>query len=94
MTTSLAFSAVLEISIFLRYVLKIDAGRISIPSIPIYQQMRMARKQIECMIQCRRQSPGALAPTDVPQGQPKSHTTARRTTASQIAMLRKGQDRP
>jgi hypothetical protein len=32
---------------FLRYVLKIDAGRIAIPSNPVYAQMMMARKQLE-----------------------------------------------
>jgi hypothetical protein len=34
---------------FLRYVLKIDAGRIAIPSNPVYAQMMMARKQLERM---------------------------------------------
>jgi energy-coupling factor transporter ATP-binding protein EcfA2 len=47
---------------FLRYVLKIDAGRIAIPSNPVYAQMMMARKQLERMTsQGRRQNRGAQA---------------------------------
>jgi hypothetical protein len=34
---------------FLHYVLKIDAGRIAMPSNPLYAQMMMARKQLERM---------------------------------------------
>jgi hypothetical protein len=47
---------------FLRYVLKIDAGRIAIPSNPVYAQMMMARKQLERLTsQGRRQTRGARA---------------------------------
>jgi hypothetical protein len=47
---------------FLRYVLKIDAGRIAIPLNPIYAQMMMARNQLERMSsRGRRQIRGAQA---------------------------------
>jgi hypothetical protein len=47
---------------FLRYLLKIDAGRIAIPSSPVYAQMMMARKQLERMTsRGRRQIRGARA---------------------------------
>jgi hypothetical protein len=39
---------------FLRYILKIDAGRVSIPANAVYAQLVMARKQIEGLTSTRR----------------------------------------
>ena len=42
--------------VFLRHVLKIDAGRVGIPNNPIYSQAcAMAHRQIEGLISLRRQ---------------------------------------
>jgi hypothetical protein len=35
---------------FIRYILKIDAGRVGIPQNPIYSQIAMARRQIEALL--------------------------------------------
>jgi hypothetical protein len=35
---------------FIRYVLKIDAGRVAIPERPLYEQISLARRQIERML--------------------------------------------
>jgi energy-coupling factor transporter ATP-binding protein EcfA2 len=35
---------------FLRYVLKIDAGRMAVPDNPLFEQVKMARRQIEQML--------------------------------------------
>ena len=35
---------------FIRYILKIDAGRVSIPEISVYEQLLIARRQIERML--------------------------------------------
>jgi hypothetical protein len=40
---------------FLRYVLKIDAGRIGIPPTPAYSQISSARRQIEALANIRQQ---------------------------------------
>jgi hypothetical protein len=42
---------------FLRYALKIDAGRIGIPSTPAYAQISTARRQIETLANIRRGRP-------------------------------------
>ena len=46
---------------FLRYVLKIDAGRVAIPKSKVYDQINMARRQIEGMTSLRRNRTQAKA---------------------------------
>lgn len=41
---------------FLRYVLKIDAGRMNVPENPLFDQIRMARRQIEQMLPRQRRA--------------------------------------
>jgi hypothetical protein len=46
---------------FVRYILKIDAGRVGIPQNPMYSQIAMARRQIEALLPRRRSTPRAAA---------------------------------
>jgi len=43
--------------VFVRYLLKIDSGRLIIPANRVYDQIRMARRQIENLIPLRRRMP-------------------------------------
>jgi hypothetical protein len=51
---------------FLRYVLKIDAGRMVVPDNPLFEQIKMARRQIEQMLPRQRRA------TNVRQATPRA----------------------
>ena len=42
--------------VFLRYALKIDAGRVGLPTNQVYAQLAMARRQIESLTSTRRRN--------------------------------------
>jgi Molybdopterin-binding domain of aldehyde dehydrogenase len=46
---------------FVRYLLKIDAGRVTIPTTKVYEQIGLARRQIEGMVSPRRGSRAQLS---------------------------------